>query len=280
LQDKAANATGQGAEVSRRLANDLVRLADADADTRARAAAALTGGLPSLLASLGQLLTPERITIETLPSTLLDDWLAKDGRARISVTPKGDANDNEVLERFVTAVQSTTENVTGGPVDVVESRGIIVHAFIEAGVLALAAIFVILTIALRRPRDVALTLGPLVIATILTLEAAYLLGMPLNLANIIALPLMLAVGVNFHIYYMIAWRNGVADMLASSLTVAIFYSSLTTGVAFGSLWLSNHPGTASMGKLLTVSLVFTLLAAFIIVPAFLGPPPSRAKAKD
>ncbi|WP_375460728.1 MMPL family transporter, partial [uncultured Enterovirga sp.] len=72
--------------------------------------------------------------------------------------------------------------------------------------------------------------------------------------------------------YMIAWRNGVADMLASSLTRAIFYSSLVTGIAFGSLWLSHHPGTASMGKLLTISLVYTLLAAFVIVPAFLGPP--------
>jgi predicted RND superfamily exporter protein len=127
-------------------------------------------------------------------------------------------------------------------------------------------------IALRNVFDVALTLGPLVIATLLTLEAAYLIGMPLNLANIIALPLMLAVGVNFHIYYMIAWRNGVSDMLASSLTRAIFFSSLVTGIAFGSLWLSNHPGTASMGKLLTISLVFTLLAAFVAVPAFLGPP--------
>ena len=66
---------------------------------------------------------------------------------------------------------------------------------------------------------------------------------------------------------------GVADMLASSLTRAIFFSALTTGTAFGSLVLSSHPGTASMGKLLALSLFFTLLAAFFVVPAFLGPPP-------
>ena len=126
--------------------------------------------------------------------------------------------------------------------------------------------------------DVALTLGPLVLATIMTLEAAYLLGLPLNFANIIALPLMLAVGVAFHIYYIIAWRAGVADMLASSLTRAIFFSALTTGVAFGSLCFSSHPGTASMGKLLALSLFFTLLAAFIIVPAFLGPPREKHHA--
>ncbi len=117
------------------------------------------------------------------------------------------------------------------------------------------------------------------LATLWTLEALYLIGMPLNFANIIALPLMLAVGVAFHIYYVIAWRAGVADMLASSLTRAIFFSALTTGTAFGSLVLSSHPGTASMGKLLALSLFFTLVAAFFIVPAFLGPPPKQ-KAKD
>jgi len=69
------------------------------------------------------------------------------------------------------------------------------------------------------------------------------------------------------------------DMLASSLTRAIFFSSLTTGTAFGSLMLSSHPGTASMGKLLAISLFYTLVAAFFVVPAFLGPPPRKAKQK-
>ncbi|MCC0006244.1 MAG: hopanoid biosynthesis-associated RND transporter HpnN, partial [Methylobacteriaceae bacterium] len=133
-------------------------------------------------------------------------------------------------------------------------------------------IFAILYVAMRSVKDVALALGPLVLAGVMSLEAAQLLGMSLDFANIIALPLMFAVGVAFHIYYLIAWRKGVADMLASSLTRAIFFSSLTTGIAFGSLCLSSHPGTAGMGKLLAISLFFTLLAAFFIVPAFLGPP--------
>jgi hopanoid biosynthesis associated RND transporter like protein HpnN len=255
-----------------RLASALDRLAAASPDRRAAAAEALVGGLPVLFEKLRLLLSPEPITQASLPEDLRRDWLSKDGQVRIEVVPKGDANDNAVLERFSDAVKRVAPNVSGPPIEVVEAARVISHAFALAGALALAAIFVILVIALRNVFDVALTLGPLVIATLLTLEAAYLIGMPLNLANIIALPLMLAVGVNFHIYYMIAWRNGVSDMLASSLTRAIFFSSLVTGIAFGSLWLSNHPGTASMGKLLTISLVFTLLAAFVAVPAFLGPP--------
>ena len=64
-----------------------------------------------------------------------------------------------------------------------------------------------------------------------------------------------------------------------SLIHAIFFSALTTGSAFGSLVLSSHPGTASMGKLLALSLLFTLVAAFSVVPAALGEPPTMEPAQ-
>jgi len=90
--------------------------------------------------------------------------------------------------------------------------------------------------------------------------------LPLNFANIVALPLMLGIGVAFKIYYVTAWRSGRTNLLQTSLTRAIFFSAMTTATAFGSLWLSSHPGTASMGKLLALSLV-TTLAAVSAVPA-------------
>jgi len=77
-----------------------------------------------------------------------------------------------------------------------------------------------------------------------------LIGLQLNFANLIALPLLLGVGVAFKIYYVIAWRSGETDFLQSSLTRAILFSACTTAIAFGSLWLSHHPGTSSMGKLM------------------------------
>ncbi len=275
----AAGANAGGAnDTARRLADVLDRLAAADPGRHAAAQTAVTTDLVRLLDQLRTTLSAEPVTRETLPPELVRDWLAPDGRARVEVFPKGDSNDNAVIARFASAVRSVAPNATGTPVIIVESGRTVVRAFIEAGLFSLGAIFIILLIALRRPLDVALTLGPLVLATIMTLEAAYLLGLPLNFANIIALPLMLAVGVAFHIYYIIAWRDGVADMLASSLTRAIFFSALTTGVAFGSLCFSSHPGTASMGKLLALSLFFTLVAAFIIVPAFLGPPREKHHA--
>ncbi|WP_407527164.1 MMPL family transporter [Methylobacterium oryzisoli] len=256
----------------------LDRLAAAEPPVREAAAAAVIPNLKRLLTQLRSLLTPEKITLENMPAQLRSEWVSKDGRARLEVQPKGDSNDNGVLRRFAKQVLSVAPHATGAPIATTRSSRTILGAFVEAALLALGSIFVILSVALRRPWDVAMALGPLVLATLWTLEALYLIGMPLNFANIIAMPLMLAVGVAFHIYYVIAWRAGVADMLASSLTRAIFFSALTTGTAFGSLVLSSHPGTASMGKLLALSLFFTLVAAFFIVPAFLGPPPKAKGA--
>jgi predicted RND superfamily exporter protein len=94
----------------------------------------------------------------------------------------------------------------------------------------------------------------------------------LNFANIIALPLLLGVGVAFKIYYIMAWRAGQTNLLQSSLTRAVIFSAATTATAFGSLWLSSHPGTSSMGKLLTLTLACTMLAAVVFQPLLMGPP--------
>ncbi|MER2266656.1 hopanoid transporter HpnN [Methylobacterium oxalidis] len=268
-----------GAKTAESLANTLDQLANAPVTTREAASVALTTDLKTLLKRLRDLLHPEKITLDNLPPQVKAEWIAADGRARIEVHPKGNSNDDQVLRNFAKEVQTVAPHATGAPVATTASSYTILGAFVQAGLTALALIFIILSVALRKPWDVAMTLGPLVLATLWTLMALHVVGMPLNFANIIALPLMLAVGVAFHIYYVIAWRAGVTDMLASSLTRAIFFSALTTGTAFGSLVLSSHPGTASMGKLLALSLFFTLLAAFFVVPAFLGPPPTKPDPK-
>jgi predicted RND superfamily exporter protein len=137
--------------------------------------------------------------------------------------------------------------------------------------LSFAFIFGLLALALRNLREVAFTLAPIVLAGFLTLGSCVLIGQPINFANIIAFPLLFGVGVAFHIYFVLAWRSGAQDLLQSSLARGVFFSALTTGVAFGALIFSQHPGTASMGKILMISLIWTLVAALIFEPALLGP---------
>jgi predicted RND superfamily exporter protein len=210
------------------------------------------------------------VTLADLPDEIKRDWVAADGRARIEVFPRGDANDNATLQRFVGAVRQLAPEATGAPVSIQESGRTIVRAFVEAGILAFAAIVVLIAVALRRSSDVLLTMAPIVLSGLATLGICAALDLPLNFENIIALPLLAGIGVAFSIYYVMAWRAGRHELLPSSLTRAVLFSALTTGTAFGSLWLSRHPGTASMGRLLALSLACTLVSTLLFLPALLG----------
>ena len=264
---------------ARRLADALMALAKASPATREEAERVLVTPLMTMLRQVRELLTAEHVTIDTLPPSLKSAWVAADGEVRIEARPSGDGNDNAVLTRFVDAVRKVAPEASGGPVFIVEAAATIVKAFLEAAVWSLSSIALILFVALRRWRDVALTLVPLLVAIIVTLEISVAIGLKLNFANIIALPLLLGVGVAFKIYYVMAWRAGEHNFLQSSLTRAVFFSACTTATAFGSLWFSHHPGTSSMGKLMALSLVTTLSAAVLFQPALLATQ-SKSHPKD
>ena len=272
LKKIAGNATGPGADAARRMAGNAVKLAQANEETRARAKTAFIVPMETATGQLRGFLGAQKVTKDNLPQALKQQWIAADGRARVEIAPKGNTNDTEVLRQFARAILSVYPTATGGPISILKLSRTVVRAFFEAGFYALISIAILLWIVLRRFGDVLLTLVPLLLAEIVTLEICVLIGMPLNFANIIALPLLLGVGVAFKIYYIMAWRSGRTNLLQSSLTRAVIWSALTTATAFGSLWLSQHPGTSSMGKLLALSLVCTLAAAVLFQPALMGKP--------
>ena len=255
---------------ARRLASALNALAKASPVTREEAEGVLVRPLMTTLRQVRDLLSAEHVTLDTLPPALKRDWVAPDGEVRIEARPSGDGNDNSVLHRFVDAVRKVAPGASGAPVFIVEAAATIVKAFFQAAVWSLLSIALILFVALRRWQDVALTLVPLLVAILFTLEICVAIGLKLNFANIIALPLLLGVGVAFKIYYVMAWRAGQHNFLQSSLTRAVFFSACTTATAFGSLWFSHHPGTSSMGKLMALSLLTTLSAAVLFQPALLA----------
>jgi predicted RND superfamily exporter protein len=225
------------------------------------------------------LLSAQPVAAKDLPPELIDAWKAKDGLIRVEALPKGDPNDNDNLRKFADAVLAAEPTAIGGPVSILKSGDTVVRAFIHAGIWALIVISLLLWITLRRFSDVLMTLVPLLVAGAVTLEICVLIGLPLNFANIVAMPLLLGIGVAFKIYYVVAWREGRTNLLQTSLTRAIFFSALTTATAFGSLWLSSHPGTASMGKLLALSLVTTLAAVLLFQPALMGKPRQVSDSK-
>jgi hopanoid biosynthesis associated RND transporter like protein HpnN len=272
LRKTAGDAKGPGAVASRRLADALSKLAESNQATREKTRAVFVTPLKIVLDQLKKSLQAQPVSLKTLPAELVKSWKTKDGLQRVEALPRGDPNDNDTLRKFASAVLAAEPNAIGGPVSILKSGETVVKAFIHAGFWALVVISLLLWLALRRVTDVLLTLVPLLVAGAVTLEICVLIGMPLNFANIVALPLLLGVGVAFKIYYVTAWRSGRTNLLQSSLTRAIFFSALTTATAFGSLWLSSHPGTASMGKLLALSLLTTLAAVLLFQPALMGKP--------
>lgn len=255
------------------LATVLDSVLEADDETVRQAATALAEGLPDRLEDLRQALEAGSVSLDTLPAEFRRRWVSADGRARVEVFPAGDVRNNETLVDFAEAVQEVAPEATGPAITLQESGETVVTAFREAGLYALAAIAVLLLSILRRVRDTLLVMAPLVLAGLYTLAICVLTGLAINFANIIALPLLLGIGVAYNIYFVMNWRAGVCCPLQSSTARAIVFSALTTASAFGSLALSTHPGTATMGLLLTLAIVCTLAATLILLPAMLGDPP-------
>ena len=152
-----ASQQGAGADAARRLANAMQTLSQADQAQRARATDAFIRPLQQDLDDIGQSLTAERVTRQTLPVDLVRDWVADDGRMRIEVWPKGNVNDNATVGRFARAVLAVEPTATGEAIGSIEWGATIVEAFIEAMVLALISIAILLWLVLRRITDVLVT---------------------------------------------------------------------------------------------------------------------------
>ncbi|EHH68055.1 MMPL family transporter [Gluconobacter morbifer] len=247
----------------------LEKLAKAPDQTLLDTSRALTRFLPDELSMLKAALQPSPITLDSIPQDIRRDYVLPDGRARLTIHPNGQMSETPVLHRFVSQLRSVNPDVAGPAMEITESANTIVHAFTVAAISALIMIAIILLVVLRRLLDAALVMAPLLMSALLTVILIVTVPETLNYANIIALPLLLGVGVSFNIYFVMNWREGVKGPLTSPTARAVLFSALTTATAFGSLARSGHPGTASMGRLLLMSLGCTLVCTLIFVPALL-----------
>ncbi len=252
------------------VAADLRTLQNAPDAALAQANQALTRFLPEQLDHLRAALAAKPVTVADIPPAIARDWVLPDGRARAQITPKPEGSGGPGLGRFVDQVSAAVPEAGGPAVTIIATARTIITAFRDAAIAAIAMIAAILFATLRRVLDVAVVLSALLLAAMLTVVVCLALPLELNFANIIALPLLLGVGVSFNIYFVMNWRAGEHSRLASATARAVIFSALTTGTAFGSLALSRHPGTASMGELLLISLGCTLLSTLLFVPALLA----------
>lgn len=241
----------------------------------------LLATLDGRLRALNESLMAEPVALEDLPVSLRDRKLAADGRARITVYPKEDLRNREALFRFVEAVRTVAPHATGSPVVILEAGIAVLSSFYLAASIAVVFISLLLVVLLRALRDVLLVFAPLTLAALLTVAMSVLLDLPFNFANVIVLPLLFGLGVASGIHLVIRERKeaGSAAALISSTPRAVLFSALTTIGSFGSIALSSHPGTSSMGMLLTVAITISLICMLGVLPALMAIWPA-ARIKD
>ena len=240
---------------------------------------ALLGSMPQLLQRLHQSLNAGPVTVKDLPDDIRREWVSANGLYKVEASPKENISENEALKRFAADVTSVTPDATGAPVADVAGARTVIGAFVQAFASAFVLIVILLLILLRSVADTLRALVPLVMGSLLLTGLCVLIGLQLNFANVIALPLLLGIGVDIGI--VILWRarhatpgDGNPVMTATGAAVAI--SAITTLISFASLMLSAHRGMFSMGLLLTLGLLLYLVCTFLVLPSILTRPRSHA----
>ena len=233
----------------------------------------LLSGLGGRLEALRQSLGAAPVTLDDLPTDLRVRFIAADGRARLEIYPKENIQeDSDALRVFVDAVIAIAPDATGAPIVMLEGGRAVILAFFQAAGLAVVAITVLLVVLLRNLRDIAMVFAPLVLAALLTVAATVLLDMPFNFANVIVLPLLFGLGVagSLQLVMREIREHGTAGVLTSSTPRAVLFSAVTTIGSFGSLGLSGHPGTASMGLLLAIAITLSMVCSLVVLPALMA----------
>ena len=232
----------------------------------------LLATFPGRLEALLQSMNADFISEDSLPEELKSHW-QNNNRYRVEIFPRDNLMDNKARRQFVNEVRSVTPQLIGSPVVSIEAGDAVVTAFQQAFLYALLAIIVLLLFLTERKKDVLFIIAPLLLAAIFTGTTAVLLDIHLNFANIIALPLLLGIGVDSAIHILHRYRTSSPDegpLLATSSARAVVVSALTTILSIGNLAFSEHLGTASMGKLLTIGISMTLVCTLVVLPSLLA----------
>ncbi len=233
----------------------------------------MLGLLPYTMERLRTSLNASEFTLDDIPNDIKSHWISHEGLCRVLVTPAKDQNDPNNLREFVQQTQSIDSSVSGFPIINLFGGDAVVKAFVQAFGGAFSVITLILWATYRSFKHTAMVIGPLLLAALLTGATNVLLNNPFNFANVIALPLLLGLGIDSSILIMHRLHFNVHEdenLLHSSTTRGIIFSSITTLCSFSSLSFTEHQGMASMGLLLSIGLFFTVLCSLIVLPAWSG----------
>lgn len=132
-----------------------------------------------------------------------------------------------------------------------------------------AIILAVLIFVYRDARAFFLHVATLALAMCGTVATLKLVGRPVNLLNVLAFPLILAVGVDYGVHLLLSLREeGRAEENLPPVMKPVLISALTTITGFGALMLASNPALSGLGFVCATGVAWCLLASFLLlVPA-------------
>ena len=215
---------------------------------------------------------PKPIATNDLPVEFRERYIGKNGEYLVRAFAKESLWDFPALERYTDAAKTVDPEATGKSYRTLEGLRQMKDGFERAGLFAVIVIVIVLWLDLRGLRPLLCGLFPLVIGIVATLGVMGFAGIPLNPANLIALPLIVGVGVDngVHVLHDYAEKApGKLYRLGAATGRGIAVAGLTTIFGFGTLILARHRGMASLGLALTLGVTFCMIAALVLLPALL-----------
>ena len=254
----------------------LRQLASADRETAEPALTYLQAQLyrdfVSKFYSVQRNLNPRVVTIEDVPEELRRKFVGSNGDFLLQIHPKVDIWEREGARQFVTELRSVDPAVTGSPVITYEATRLMERGYLQGTVYAFILVGGLTLLMIRRLKESALALLPLVLGLLWTIGLMHLFGLKFNLANVWGLPLMIGISAEFGLNVVLRYLEGRAHggpLVARSTVMGVVLNGVTTIVGFGSLMIAAHRGIFGLGLLLTIGSACGLVAALVVLPVIL-----------
>jgi uncharacterized protein len=233
------------------------------------------GDLITRLHMLSQFANPEPPEFKDLPPSLVDRFMSqRDEGAKpaylLKIYGRGDIWDMDSLEKFVHQVREVDPRATGNPLQAYEASREMKRSFEQSAIYSLLIITVVLWLDFRSLWYCFLAAFPLLVTMVQTFGLLAWINQPLNPANMIALPLLMGIGIDYgvHIVHNYLEQNRNYRMSAAT-ALAVTVDALTTIIGFGSLLLASHCGLQSLGRVLTLGIAICTVVSLIVLPALL-----------
>ena len=211
------------------------------------------------------------LRVEDLPTALRDRFIGVTGKYLLMVNPKKDVWNRENQRELIEQLNRVDPDATGTPVQLYYYTELLKHSYEQAALYSLVAIVILVLLHFRSLTLLGLALVPVAVGSLWLGGIMGLLGIPMNPANIMTLPLVIGIGVTngIHILNRFA-EEQTPNILARSTGKAVLVSGLTAMAGFGSLILAQHQGIRSLGCVMTAGLATCMIAGLTFLPALLS----------